>query len=171
MDALGNFIQIAYAPLDVSVLRIDLSGQLTPMGTPSATVTVVRELSIMTSAQPVVVSHVAPLHAQALSMTRSVEPADVALSHELQVHAATCVQACLTMYGCTLPHMLCPGAPHSWCIKLTCKVVLAVQDIALVEPRAGPLGTDTLDAGDLTPRHCVLLRAGGLMSLLDMDKG
>ena len=51
-------------------------------------------------------------------------------------------------------------------------MVLAVQDIALVEPRAGPLGTDTLvDAGDLTPRHCVLLRAGGLMSLLDMDKG
>lgn len=99
MDALGNFIQIAYAPLDVSVLRIDLSGQLTPLGTPTATVTVVRELSIMTSAQPVV-------------------------------------------------------------------------DIALVEPRAGPLGTDTLvDAGDLTPRHCVLLRAGGLMSLLDMDKG
>ena len=47
-----------------------------------------------------------------------------------------------------------------------------MQDIALVEPRAGPLGTDALaDAGDLTPRHCVLLRAGGLMSLLDMDKG
>ena len=113
MDALGNFIQIAYAPLDVSVLRIDLSGQLTPMGTPSATVTVVRELSIMTSAQPVVVSHVTPLHAQALSMTRSVEPADVALSHELQVRAATCMQACLTVHGCTLPHMLCPGAPHS----------------------------------------------------------
>eukprot|EP00891_Asterochloris_glomerata_P001441 jgi/Astpho2/1441/e_gw1.00025.4.1_t len=103
MDALGNFIQIAYAPLDVSVLRIDLSGQLTPLGTPTATVTVVRELSIMTSAQPVVVSRGAPMHAQAL---------------------------------------------------------------------AGPLGTDTLvDAGDLTPRHCVLLRAGGLMSLLDMDKG
>ena len=64
-----------------------------------------------------------------------------------------------------------PWCPTQRCIKLTCKVVLAVQDIALVEPRAGPLGTDTLDAVDLTPRHCVLLRAGGLMSLLDMDKG
>ena len=91
MDALGNFIQIAYAPLDVSVLRIDLSGQLTPMGTPTATVTVVRELSIMTSAQPVVVSHVAPMHAQALSMT----------------------PACLTVHGCMPPSMLCPAAPHS----------------------------------------------------------
>ena len=76
MDALGNFIQIAYAPLDVSVLRIDLSGQLTPMGTPTATVTVVRELSIMTSAQPVVVSHVSPMHAQALSVTLPVGQAD-----------------------------------------------------------------------------------------------
>ncbi len=112
MDALGNFIQIAYAPLDVSVLRIDLSGQLTPLGTPTATVTVVRELSIMTSAQPVVVSRGAPMHAQALSTILPAGQADVALSNELQVHAAACLQACLAVHGCMLPSMLCPGAPH-----------------------------------------------------------
>ena len=50
----------------------------------------------------------------------------------------------------------------------------AVQDIAIVEPQstvsnglANGSGEAALEAD---PRHCVLLRAGGLLSVLDMDQ-
>ena len=51
-----------------------------------------------------------------------------------------------------------------------------VQDIAVVEPVPGndsPLaGTSDMSTnGDLEPQHCVLLRAGGQMSVLDMAQG
>lgn len=48
--------------------------------------------------------------------------------------------------------------------------VWPLQDIAVVQPqsvggRAGKGGACT------EPRHCVLLRAGGIMTVLDLDQG
>ena len=51
-----------------------------------------------------------------------------------------------------------------------------MQDIAIVEPRPGsdpPTGEDAEGSSpaELEPGHCVLLRAGGQMSVLDMAQG
>ena len=51
-----------------------------------------------------------------------------------------------------------------------------MQDTAIVEPRPGsdpPTGQDaeSSSAAELEPCHCVLLRAGGQMSVLDMAQG
>ena len=51
---------------------------------------------------------------------------------------------------------------------------LCLQDIAIVEPRPGSDSSEDADpstAADSQPRHCVLLRAGGQMSVLDMAQG
>ena len=50
------------------------------------------------------------------------------------------------------------------------------QDIAIVEPGPGSESEADKDAegstaADLEPCHCVLLRAGGQMSVLDMAQG
>ncbi len=50
------------------------------------------------------------------------------------------------------------------------------QDIAIVEPGPGSESeagqdADGSTAADLEPCHCVLLRAGGQMSVLDMAQG
>ena len=36
MDVLGVFVVVASAPLDILVLKVDLTGDLTPLGTPTA---------------------------------------------------------------------------------------------------------------------------------------
>ena len=51
-----------------------------------------------------------------------------------------------------------------------------LQDIAIVEPGPGSESEAGQDAegstaADLEPCHCVLLRAGGQMSVLDMAQG
>jgi hypothetical protein len=48
-----------------------------------------------------------------------------------------------------------------------------VQDIALVRPHFSEgSGIDSGRGGQLPePRHCVLLRASGVMSVLDLDHG
>lgn len=51
-----------------------------------------------------------------------------------------------------------------------------MQDIAIVEPvpsSDSPLAgtSETSTSGNLEPQHCVLLRAGGQMSVLDMAQG
>ena len=54
-------------------------------------------------------------------------------------------------------------------IRGTC----APQDIAIVEPQTtASSGAANGDAAlpEADPRHCVLLRAGGLLSVLDMDQ-
>jgi hypothetical protein len=54
-----------------------------------------------------------------------------------------------------------------------CSVVRLVQDIAIVRPQLvmAP-GTDYGKGGQqLEPRHCVLLRASGVMTVLDLDQG
>ena len=59
-----------------------------------------------------------------------------------------------------LHHKVCSGLP--------------VQDIAIVEPRPSSDSNEETEAGtaaDFEPRHCVLLRAGGQMSVLDMAQG
>lgn len=46
------------------------------------------------------------------------------------------------------------------------------QDIAIVEPRwmTTRAGSSQEAMTEADPRHCVLLRAGGLLSVLDMDQ-
>lgn len=36
IDVLGASVAVASAPLDIKVLRVDLTGDLTPLGTPTA---------------------------------------------------------------------------------------------------------------------------------------
>ena len=51
---------------------------------------------------------------------------------------------------------------------------LCLQDIAIVEPQPSRDSSEDADpstAADSEPRHCVLLRAGGQMSVLDMVQG
>lgn len=55
--------------------------------------------------------------------------------------------------------------------------MLLMQDIAIVEPVLSSdspstgSSSDGSISGDLEPQHCVLLRAGGQMSVLDMAQG
>lgn len=52
MDACGNFVVAASDPLEIRVWRISIAGVKTLEGKPSATFTIIRELSIMTVGQP-----------------------------------------------------------------------------------------------------------------------
>jgi hypothetical protein len=52
MDACGSFVVAASAPLEVRVLRVQLGGPLSLAGRPTAAISVVRELSIMSVGQP-----------------------------------------------------------------------------------------------------------------------
>lgn len=52
MDACGCYVVAASAPLEVRVLRVQLLGAAGLAGRPSARITVVRELSIMSVGQP-----------------------------------------------------------------------------------------------------------------------
>ena len=49
-------------------------------------------------------------------------------------------------------------------------ILAAMQDIAIVQPQSvgGRFSRDGLPS---EPRHCVLLRAGGIMTVLDLDQG
>lgn len=62
MDACGSHVVAAYAPLDIKVWRIDVAGIFTASGKPSAKMTIVRELSIMSVGQPLRVSILHILH-------------------------------------------------------------------------------------------------------------
>ena len=52
MDALGQHIVLATAPLEISLMRVALHGSLTATGNPIAHLTVVRELSILSIGTP-----------------------------------------------------------------------------------------------------------------------
>lgn len=56
MDTSGSHVIVAAAPLDITVLRVDLTGALSPQGNAVATFTLVRQLSIMSSGHPLQVS-------------------------------------------------------------------------------------------------------------------
>ncbi|KAL0053131.1 hypothetical protein WJX82_001373 [Trebouxia sp. C0006] len=103
LDALGSYVLVAFAPLELTLLHVVMTGALSPTGTPTAKIHAVRELSIMSVGQP-------------------------------------------------------------------------ITDIAIVEPGPGSESEAGQDAegstaADLEPCHCVLLRAGGQMSVLDMAQG
>ncbi len=89
IDAAGHYILIACAPLDLTLLHVHVEGHLTPATQPRATLTIARELSILSVGQP-------------------------------------------------------------------------LRDLALVAPQPGD---------DVEPRRCVLLRAGGVCSILDLVQG
>ena len=52
MDALGQHIVLAMAPLEISLMRVALHGSVTAAGNPIAHLTVVRELSILSIGTP-----------------------------------------------------------------------------------------------------------------------
>lgn len=52
MDALGQHIVLATAPLEITLMRVALHGSLTAAGNPMAHLTVVRELSILSIGTP-----------------------------------------------------------------------------------------------------------------------
>ena len=56
LDALGSYVLVAFAPLELTLLRVAMTGALSPNGAPTATIHIVRELSIMSVGQPITVS-------------------------------------------------------------------------------------------------------------------
>ena len=55
LDALGSYVLVAFAPLELSLLHVVMTGALSPTGTPTAKIHAVRELSIMSVGQPITV--------------------------------------------------------------------------------------------------------------------
>ena len=55
LDAVGSYILVAYAPLELTLLRVAMIGALSPNAASSAKIHVVRELSIMSVGQPITV--------------------------------------------------------------------------------------------------------------------
>ena len=53
MDAVGNFLVIASGSLEIVVMRVDVIGSMAPNGNPSAKLSAVRELSIMSMGAPI----------------------------------------------------------------------------------------------------------------------
>jgi len=72
-----------------------------------------------------------------------------------------------------------PSQPALCVFVLTVRAAPRVQDIALVERAAATFNSPARPAAggggpggtEGEPQHCVLLRAGGLMSILDMNQG
>ena len=56
LDALGSYVLVAFAPLELTLLHVVMTGALSPNGTPTAKIQTVRELSIMSVGQPITVS-------------------------------------------------------------------------------------------------------------------
>lgn len=52
MDAVGSYLLLACEPLDITLLKVTLEGQLIPTASPMATLTVVRQLGIISMGQP-----------------------------------------------------------------------------------------------------------------------
>ena len=52
MDVNGEYIVLASEPLEITVLRVSLTGELTPAGTASAAFQLVRQLSIVSPGHP-----------------------------------------------------------------------------------------------------------------------
>ena len=66
VDAVGNYLLLACAPLDLTLLHVQLTGPLSPAAQPRATLTVARELSILSVGRPLRdIALVAPLHGAA----------------------------------------------------------------------------------------------------------
>ena len=55
LDALGSYVLVAFAPLELTLLHVVMTGALSPTGAPTAKIHAVRELSIMSVGQPVTV--------------------------------------------------------------------------------------------------------------------
>jgi hypothetical protein len=122
------------------MLRADVHGEVRPSGRPSATLVSVRELSLLSVAQPV--SAIALIANGRTPLTEGV------LSHAESVPAWEVVSAVGGGGGDDAgPRSL--GSPKN------------------VGASSGKLGNWRAVA----PTHCVLIRWGGLLSLLDLDSG
>ena len=52
IDALDQYIVLATAPLEIVLLRVQIQGAVSATGNPSAQLTVIRELSILSAGSP-----------------------------------------------------------------------------------------------------------------------
>uniref|UniRef100_A0A061S7S9 Protein ric1 n=1 Tax=Tetraselmis sp. GSL018 TaxID=582737 RepID=A0A061S7S9_9CHLO len=125
LDAVGQHLLVACAPLDIMVLKVEVKGDLVPLAAPAADITLQRELSIMSVGYPLL---------------------DIALV------AATNNQALL----------------HHACASRGSESGDSCFDLSTARQRSG-LVTSYFE--DDEPTHCVVLRAGGLLSVLDMERG
>ena len=71
LDALGSYVLVAFAPLELTLLRVVMTGALSPTGTPTAKIHAVRELSIMSVGQPITVRGTTYITAVAVAVARS----------------------------------------------------------------------------------------------------
>ena len=70
LDALGNYVLIAFAPLELTLLHVVVSPASGPNKTPTASFHTVRQLSIMSVGQPITVS--IPAHHWLLSASHNI---------------------------------------------------------------------------------------------------
>lgn len=138
LDCCQGHILLAFNSLRLLMLRADVHGEVRPSGRPSATLVSIRELSLLSVAQPVsaialIANGRAPLSEGVLSQI--------------------------------MPALEVGGAAGSG----------GTEDASharnLGSPKNGVFRGELGNWRAVAPTHCVLIRWGGLLSLLDLDSG
>jgi hypothetical protein len=163
MDSVGWHLALAFAPLAIKLFKVTVEGPLGPAGRPTARLTAVRELSIMGLGNPLQeIALIDPYSLPQAAAAGSGSRQSGQLPQGLDAAAAAAAAA-------TPDSAADPNWP-----KLT---------VATKPRAAGATGADGSGAaggtaeggsgsdGGEAPMHCVLLRAGGIMSKLDLQEG
>ncbi|PRW44970.1 RAB6A-GEF complex partner 1-like isoform A [Chlorella sorokiniana] len=170
MDSAGWHMVLAFAPLDLKLYKVTLEGQLGPgAAKQSARLSLVRELSIMGLGNP-------------LQEIALIDPMTLPRDSESDQGSSTAAPSATSSRAQT-PHDAAPQQAQQAQQGLgsaggsggsTSSLGTGFPQLPPVATRprtptaAEPLGTH---AASDTPQQCVLLRAGGIMSKLDMQEG
>ena len=159
MDSVGWHLALAFAPLEIKLFRVTVEGPLGPAGRPTARLTAVRELSIMGLGNPL--QEIALIDPYSLPQAGAVGSSGSQLRQQPQGLDAAAAAA-------TPDSAADPNWP-----KLTVatkpRAAAGTSDGSAAAGGSADGGSGT--EGGEAPMHCVLLRAGGIMSKLDLQEG
>ncbi|PSC67405.1 Quino amine beta chain-like RIC1-like guanyl-nucleotide exchange factor [Micractinium conductrix] len=154
MDAAGWHLALAFQPLEIKLFRVTVEGPLGTSGRPIARLAVVRELSIMGLGNPLQeLALVDPATLAPPEASRSMPASSQSSQQQLEQQGATAQQQQQAAAAGRPPT---PGGSGGSWPQLT---------VATKALPAAPA------AGGNAPLQCVLLRAGGIMSKLDLQEG
>ncbi|KAL4448516.1 hypothetical protein ABPG75_005735 [Micractinium tetrahymenae] len=145
MDSAGWNLVLAFHPLEIKLFRVTVEGPLGPAGRPLARLAVVRELSIMGMGNPL--QEIALIDPATLSHPDSSGAGSSQSSLAQQAQQAEEQQAAVSAAAGA-------ASDPSW-----------PQLTVATKPAAPAAGAAEV------PLQCVLLRAGGIMSKLDLSEG
>ena len=150
MDSLGYHIVVVLPPLDIRLLRVELLPTAGPKQSAVAQLTVTRELSIMSVGSQLTVQHDANVSFKCHSCSVQTWHRRRRLNtgHTAVQRAAVLSVKQMGCCACGAGH--CASSP-------------ALQRGVRIDSGRGGQQPE--------PRHCVLLRASGVMSVLDLDHG